>query len=495
MSTHALNSIRRYAGRRVVILGAARQGKALARWMAQQGALVTLSDAAPAERVDLRDIADLPGLTTVLGGHPSALLDACDVLCLSGGVPIDLPIVVEARRRGVPLSNDAQIFFEHCPAPLIGITGSAGKTTTTTLIGLMLRRHVERTAATRRVWVGGNIGNPLIGDVDSIAAHDFVVMELSSFQLELMTRSPQIACVTNVTPNHLDRHGTMEAYIAAKQRILDFQAPADVRVQSADDPVASRMPGAGRAVYFSVLHEPAGEGAWLDVNGSLRVRAGGCAGVICRRDELQLMGLHNVANVLAAAAMCAVAGASIDAIRDVAVEFRGVEHRLQRVGEIAGARYYDDSIATAPERLVAGLHAFEQPVVLLCGGRDKYLPWDDAAAVMLRRCRHVVLFGEMGPMVATALAKAASDGAAAATWSVVPRLADAVHRARQIARAGDVVLLSPGGTSFDEFRDFAARGAAFAELVRKAMQEDDAASAGSAPAAPHSSGSQQREEI
>lgn len=471
MPTQLTNDFGRYAGRRVVILGAARQGKALTRWLAQQGAQVTLSDAAPAERVDVRDLANVPGLTTVFGGHPFELLDHCDLLCLSGGVPIDLPIVIEARRRGVPLSNDAQIFFEHCPAPIIGITGSAGKTTTTTLTGLMLQRSVETAESSVRVWVGGNIGNPLIGDVDAIAPHDYVVMELSSFQLELMGRSPHLACVTNITPNHLDRHGTMDAYIAAKKRILDFQAPTDIQVLNADDSVSlsfdRAVERAVRTIWFSVLQEPVGESAWLGSDDVLRLRIAEVEGAICHRRELQLMGAHNVANVLAAAALCAAAGADLEVIRTVAREFRGVEHRLQLVGTVRGVRYYDDSIATAPERLVAGLRAFEQPVVLLCGGRDKFLPWAEAAEVMLQRCKHVVLFGEMGPMVAAALEQA-SAAVAGTAWSVASNLADAVQRAGEVAVDGDIVLLSPGGTSFDEFKDFAARGAAFAALVRSA---------------------------
>ncbi|MCX6019527.1 MAG: UDP-N-acetylmuramoyl-L-alanine--D-glutamate ligase [Chloroflexi bacterium] len=463
-----------YMNRRVVILGAARQGKALAHYMALHGAHVTLNDAQARERVDLSDLADVAGITTVFGGHPLELLDDCDLLCLSGGVPIDLPIVLEARRRGVALSNDAQIFFEQCPAPIIGITGSAGKTTTTTLIGEMLRRHVAAPGpgSTATVWVGGNIGNPLIRDVELMRSGDFAVMELSSFQLELMTYSPHLACVTNVTPNHLDRHGTMEAYTAAKKHILDFQTANDVRVLCADDAVtrtlAADVRNHVRTIWFSIEQEPAGEGAWLDEGGMLRVRIGALDGAICHRCELQLMGAHNILNVLAAAAVCAVAGVGIDVLRAVAVEFRGVAHRLQMLGEINGARYYDDSIATAPERLMAGLRAFESPVLLLCGGRDKYLPWEDAAALMHARCRHIVLFGEMAPMVAGVLERvAASLGTAPRVqWTIVPHLADAFAFARCIAGTGDVVLLSPGGTSFDEFKDFAERGNAFAALVR-----------------------------
>ena len=216
-----------WAGTRILILGMARQGISLARYLAAQGAQVTLSDAKTADALadEMRSLRDLP-ITYALGGHTLSLLDACDMVCLSGGVPIDLPIVLEAQRRGMPLSNDAEIFMAACPAPVIGITGSAGKTTTTTLVGEMLKRQYTGDPSVK-VWVGGNIGNPLISDVADIQVGDRVVMELSSFQLELMTRSPHVACITNVTPNHLDRHDTMQAYVAAKRRILDYQRAGD----------------------------------------------------------------------------------------------------------------------------------------------------------------------------------------------------------------------------------------------------------------------------
>ncbi|MCS7056225.1 MAG: UDP-N-acetylmuramoyl-L-alanine--D-glutamate ligase [Thermoflexales bacterium] len=473
-----------WSGKRAVILGIARQGTALARYLVARGARVTLSDLKPREQLDLRAVADLPNVDFVLGGHPLTLLDGCDVLCLSGGVPSDLPIVQEARRRGIPLSNDAQVFLEACPARVIGITGSAGKTTTTTLVGEMLKAAVERTtsADAPSVWVGGNIGNPLVGDLERIRSTDWVVMELSSFQLELVTRSPHIACITNITPNHLDRHGTMEAYIAAKRRILDFQSPDDWQVLSADNEVTASLNTSAHTLWFSTRHEPHGDGAWMDEAGYLRVRLARAGqspiqerglhldAVICHRRELLLMGEHNIANVLAAAAVCAVAGAPVEAMRRVATTFRGVAHRLQLVADRDGVRWYDDSIATAPERLMAALRCFDQPVILLCGGRDKHLPWDEAARMMMARCKAVVLFGEMGPMVAEHLSAARDDLtktgiAPQAIVSVQPSLEAAVVEAQRLARPGDVVLLSPGGTSYDAFKDFAERGDRFSEFV------------------------------
>ncbi|MGH2593285.1 MAG: UDP-N-acetylmuramoyl-L-alanine--D-glutamate ligase [Anaerolineae bacterium] len=478
-------------GRRVVVLGLARQGTALARWLAGQGAQVTVSDAKPASALGdaLRFLEGL-SIRFELGGHPLSLLDQCDLLCLSGGVPIDRPIVIEALKRGVPLANDAQLFVERCPATIIGITGSAGKTTTTALVGEMarsagpLRATQERTS----VWVGGNIGNPLIGDLNSIAKSDVVVMELSSFQLEIMTSSPPVAAVLNVTPNHLDRHPSMEAYIAAKARILDFQSPQDTAVLGYDDPVARSLASRVRGkVRFFAGDSPLRSAAGIfesrlphtGVKDGHVVLVEGRAVRVCALSDIRLRGDHNVLNVLAACALADAVGIPTEAMREAIIGFRGVAHRLQRVRELNGVTYYDDSIATAPERLVAAIQAFHEPIVLLAGGRDKHLPWTEAAEVISRRVRQLILFGEMAELVEKAVSVSAtapsaplrgSSGAASHKLLEgvhrVESLADAVKKAAEVARPGDVVLLAPGGASFDAFKDFAERGDTFQEYVR-----------------------------
>lgn len=459
----------------IVILGMARQGTALARYLVTHGASVTLSDMKPADALaaEMSGLDDIrASIHFVMGGHPLTMLDGCDMLCLSGGVPIDMPVVLEARRRGLPISNDSQIFFDACPAPILAITGSAGKTTTTSLVGEMLRtefehpyHEAERPGAMTRVWVGGNIGNPLIANLAQIQTSDRVVMELSSFQLEQMTRSPHIACITNLTPNHLDRHGTMDAYIHAKRHILDYQTSADWAVLCADDVESAALTTRAQTAWFSLHDEPRGQGAWCDLHGDLHVRLGitGVDGVVCNTRELMLIGQHNVLNLLASFLLSALDGASTASMHSVATTFRGVAHRLQLVRELAGVRYYDDSIATAPERLMAALRTFQRPVVLLCGGRDKHLPWADAVQLMAATCRHVVLFGEMAKLVK---AEVEHQHAAVAT-TLCQTLEQAVHAARQTAQPGDVVLLSPGGTSFDAFKDFEARGDAFMNMVNQ----------------------------
>ena len=456
------------AGKRVVILGLARQGVALARFLARTGAKVTASDlrdeAALADVV--AELSDLP-IRYVLGEHPHSLLDEADLLCLSGGVPIDIPIVVEARRRGVPLSNDAQIFLERCPAPVIGITGSAGKTTTTALVGEMCRAGGDG----RRTFVGGNIGNPLITDLDEIRPDDRVVMELSSFQLELMTISPHIAAVTNITPNHLDRHETMEAYIAAKRNIVAHQGADDFAVLGYDDANARglALDTAAQLYWFSGGAE-VDQGAFR-TNGSLTLRMGGQDRTICYASQVKLLGRHNLLNVLAASVIAGLAGVSLEAMREVATTFTGVEHRLELVRELDGVRWYNDSMATAPERSLAALRSFDDPIVLLAGGRDKKLPWSEFAGEATRRVRHLVTFGEAGPMIARVVKKSLNGGAGEPGMTLegitlVETMEQAVEAAARLVQAGDVVLLSPGGTSFDAFRDFAERGNRFKDLVR-----------------------------
>ncbi len=449
----------------VVILGLARQGKALARFFAEQGWRVTVSDTRKPEALQdaMRELSDL-NLHYVLGEHPLSLLDDCDLFCTSGGVPSDLPVVQEAARRGIPLSNDAQEFMRRCPAPIVGITGSAGKTTTTTLVGKMLAETGFTT------WVGGNIGNPLINDLPAMQPTDRVVMELSSFQLELMQISPQIAGVLNITPNHLDRHKTMEAYIAAKANIVTHQRESDIAVLGYDEPNARALAELTKAEVRYFSGTSAVNGAFLQGDTLVLQRAEGRVAV-CERRALRLRGMHNVLNALAAMALADATGASVAAMERVLSTFTGVEHRLEEVRRLNGVLWINDSIATAPERVMAALRAFDEPLILLAGGRDKDLPWEDFARTVTQRVRVLVLFGEaaalIGRHVEAALAEARAQHRPMVLQTVIPAgtLENAVQTAARYARSGDVVLLSPGGTSFDAYRDFAERGEHFRQLV------------------------------
>jgi UDP-N-acetylmuramoylalanine--D-glutamate ligase len=451
-------------GTRVVILGAARQGVALARWLTKHGATVTLSDKrGEAELASAR--ATLSGLPIkwATGGHPIELLNDADVLALSGGVPLTLPIVAAAMQRGMLLTNDTQIFMEAVPCRTIGITGSAGKTTTTTLVGKM-----AKAAYGNKVFIGGNIGDPLINYVDEMKSDDLAILEISSFQLEQMTISPNIAAILNITPNHLDRHGTMEAYTAAKARILEFQSDKDVAVLGREDAGAWNLRNKvhGKLFTFSLKELPEDlSGTYLH-DGLLSLRDGFAYMPLMLREKIQLRGDHNVSNVLAAFAIGHAVGLPLDAMLTVAEEFHGVAHRLEFVRELHGVRWYNDSIATAPERAMAGIHAFEEPIVLLLGGRDKDLPWEDLANLIHQRVDHVVLFGEAAEKIQKAVA---ADGSAKRPYTLarVEHLHEAVLKAAEVAESGDVVLLSPGGTSYDEFKDFEERGERFRLWVQE----------------------------
>jgi UDP-N-acetylmuramoylalanine--D-glutamate ligase len=458
----------------VLILGAARQGLALARWLSRHGSNVTLSDSRSADELAAAraSLADT-NVDWAVGGHPLELLDHTDVLCLSGGVPLKLPIVEEAVKRGIPLSNDTQIFMEVVPCKTIGITGSAGKTTTTTLVGEMAKKNTEskkQNAAFRfppSVFVGGNIGDPLINYVDDMKADDLAILELSSFQLDQMTISPNISAILNITPNHLDRHGTMEAYTNAKARILEFQTDNDTAVLGYDDKGAWSLRNKvnGKLLTFSLHDLDEGfSGAYLH-DGLLNLRDGNAYLPLILREKIQLRGDHNVANVLAAFTIGHAAGFKLDDMLEAVEEFRGVPHRLELVRELHGVRWYNDSIATAPERSMAAIHAFDEPIILLLGGRDKKLPWDEIAKLIHKRVDHVVVFGEAAELIQKAVATAGRREARSVDLHQVNDLKQAVLKAAEIASAGDVVLLSPGGTSYDAFKDFAERGEFFRKWV------------------------------
>jgi UDP-N-acetylmuramoylalanine--D-glutamate ligase len=411
----------------------------------------------------------LKGLDVELrfGSHPLDLLDGADLLSISGGIPLDNPLVVEAIRRGIQLTNDTQVFMEIAPCRTLGITGSAGKTTTTTLVGKMAQTCVQgKTGNIHHAWIGGNIGDPLINYVDEMQPDDLAILEISSFQLEQMTISPDIAAVLNVTPNHLDRHGTMEAYTAAKARILSFQGTQGIAVLNRDDAGSwSLVNGVqGRLVSFGAGPlPPSADGTFLR-DGLLRLRDGSRDLVLMEQGQIPLRGMHNVMNVLAACAIGYAAGFPVEVMAGVATTFRGVPHRLELVREWNGVQWYNDSIATAPERTAAAVLSFEEPIVLMLGGRDKNLPWDDLAALIRERVDGVVIFGEAAGKIARALGTPQPESR---PFDVIScgGMKEAVQSAAKIARPGSVVLLSPGATSFDEFKDFEERGERFKQWV------------------------------
>ena len=454
-------------GKNILIIGAARQGVALARYLSRHGAQVTLNDIRTA--ADLRDEkATLQGVDMewALGAHEFSLLDGKDLVCLSGGIPLTLPIVLEAKKRGIPLSNDTQIFLEAVPCKTIGITGSAGKTTTTTLVGRMAKAAYQNNE--KKVWIGGNIGDPLLNYLDEMQADDIAILEISSFQLDQMTLSTDIAAVLNVTPNHLDRHGTMEAYTAAKARLLENQTGDGIAIVNRDDDgsFAMRSLSQGNLFTFGIKPLAKSESGTYLRDGYVVASQDESEMKLVATDVVQLRGEHNLSNVLAACAIGFTAGFSAPALEAGLKDFHGVEHRLERVRELNGVTWYNNSIATAPERTMATIRAFSvEPLVLMLGGRDKDLPWGSLAELVHERVDHVVLFGEAAPKIADAIGER-DHGERPYSISYCGGLQEAVLEAARVAESGDVVLLSPGGTSFDEFKDFAERGESFRKWVQ-----------------------------
>lgn len=455
-----------WQGKRIVVIGAARQGLALARFLCRHGAEVIINDQRPVEQMSgaIQNLSDCP-VQWVLGSHPAEIVKGAYLVCLSGGVPLDIPPVVECVRSGIMLSNDSQIFMQEIACPVIAITGSAGKTTTTTLVGRMAKAACE---PDRKVWIGGNIGNPLIDQVDQITPDDLVVLELSSFQLEQMTLSPHIGAILNITPNHLDRHGTMQAYTYAKAHIFQHQSEDDIAVLAREDPVTwgLRTMVRGNLMTFGMAHPSGGVPGTYFSSGNLWLSSQGKDTHLMSQESIRLRGEHNLLNVLAACAIAASAGFTPASMVAGVEGFAGVPHRLEFIRTWNEVDWYNDSIATAPERTAAAIHSFNEPLVLLLGGRDKNLPWEDLASLVCQRVDHLVVFGECAQKILDALSHV-HTGEKPYTVERVADLRSAVNAAAQVAEPGDVVLLSPGGTSFDEFKDFAERGERFTEWVNK----------------------------
>ncbi len=463
----------------MVIIGAARQGLALARYLLEHGAEVVITDLKPFEALEpaRQTLVDVPGaaerLSWVCGGHPFSLLEGATLLCPSGGVPLTLPLIEEAD------SED----LSHCPMTVRSFwrpfhaksSASPARLVKPLLLPWsdgwvrLLWICPDGQSPYRQVWVGGNIGSPLIAEVDRMQPDDLVVMELSSFQLEIMTRSPQVAAILNITPNHLDRHDTMEAYTAAKARILAYQSPLEVAVLGRDDPGAWSLAGQAKGQLFSFGFTPLPAkacGTFLYEDDICVCTDPGKrqATWVMKRAEVALRGEHNLLNVMAACTVAAAAGLPVEAMRAGVKGFTGVPHRLEFVRSWGGADWYNNSIATAPERTMAGIRSFQEPLILLAGGRDKKLPWDEFARLVSQRVDHLIVFGEAADIILQAVQP---EQAAGLKVTRCKGLREAVDCAAQVVKPGMVVLLSPGGTSFDEFQDFEERGVCFARWVRE----------------------------
>lgn len=458
-----------FARKRAAVVGLGVSNLAVARFLLGRGASVTVYDEKTAEALGERHralaaepVAWRLGPAYLEDLEEQALVGGFDLVFLTPGMRKDLPAIAAAIRAGIPIDSEMGLFFRHCRAPIVGITGSAGKTTTTTLTGLVLAR------TGRRVHVGGNIGEPLLGRIEEIRAKDLVVIEISSFQLQMLSVSPHVGVLLNVRPNHLDIHSSFDEYVAAKRNIFRFQGAGDFAVVNAADPVAVAAAGdsPGRVCGFARGREVA-RGGFVD-RGEIVLRGpfpvpGTAEGVVGPVAEIPIPGAHNVDNVLAALVVGALHGVPGPDMWGVVRGFRGVEHRLEPAGERGGVRFVNDSIATAPDRTMAALESFAEPLVLIAGGYDKKIPFADLGARIAARVRVVVLLGATADKIEAAVV-AACDGRGPLILRAAG-LDEAVRLAAAHARPGEVVLLSPACASYDMFRNYEERGCLFKRLV------------------------------
>ncbi len=451
----------RFEGKRVTVIGLAREGIALTRFLSAHGARVTVSDSKPPDEMKAV-LSQLQGLEVnfSLGGNRIEDALAADLVFVSPGVPPTLPPIQAARRAGIPISSSTRLFFQLSPGRIAGITGSCGKSTTTTLLGRMLE------AGEKKTLVGGNLGIPLLERLPEMDQDTWAVLELSSFQLQDMEESPHIAIITNIRPDHLDRHASADEYVTAKSQIFRHQKPDDYLLLNYDDPATRSMAGESlsQAFFFSI-EEELPKGAFVQGD-NLVVSVDGHSNVICGVTEIRLLGRHNLYNVLASSLAATLGGVDPWVIGGVARSFQGLPHRLELVRKVNGVSYYDDSIATTPDRAVAAIRAFHRPVILISGGRDKHLPLEPLAQAIREGCKAVVLYGEGGSLLLGSLAGPEAHGSGVAVL-IAHAFQEAVGKAASLAKTGDVVLMAPGFTSFDQFSSFEERGNRFRELVER----------------------------
>ena len=440
----------------VAVIGIGVSNRPLIRLLLERGIRVTACDKKSREALGpLGDELEQHGCRLQLGEDYLKDLTA-DVIFRTPGLRPDVPELAAAVARGSALTSEMEVFFQVCPCEMIAVTGSDGKTTTTTIIAKLLE------AAGRTVHLGGNIGRPLLCDTPDIAPTDLAVLELSSFQLMTMDRSPRIAVMTNLSPNHLDVHKSYGEYIAAKENIFTHQTARDIAVFNADNEATVRCAekAPGRVRWFSRRKEVA-DGVFLRGTPSV------CRGpqgerVVLDTADLKLPGVHNIENYMAAVA--AVDGMVPDeAIRAFARTFGGVEHRIELVRELDGVRWYNDSIASSPSRTIAGLRSFPEKVLLIAGGKDKGISYDAIGPEINEHVKALILCGATAGVIRAAVEKAANFTGLPITE--VDSYQSAVALARETARPGDVVLLSPASTSFDRFANFMERGRVFKDLV------------------------------
>ncbi|MCY0874839.1 MAG: UDP-N-acetylmuramoyl-L-alanine--D-glutamate ligase [Firmicutes bacterium] len=450
----------RFADARVLVLGLARSGFAVAQLLAQQGARVTVNDGAQPEKMaaDIRVLQEA-GIRVVTGSHPQSLLDDCALMVKNPGIPYDQPLVAEALRRGIPVRTEVEVAALLAVSPIIGITGTNGKTTTTSLVGHMFEQ------AGISAMVAGNIGTPLSAVVQSTGAATWLVTELSSFQLAgTETFHPRVAALLNLTPAHLDYHKTWDEYRNAKRKLFANQSPGDIAVLPADDEDLAALAAEIRAdVWWFSLQQAVRPGVFVDEAGMIVFAPPDKPGELVKvmpADEIGLRGRHNLANAVAACAIALASGVTMIGVRGALRAFTGVEHRLEFVREVGGAKWYNDSKATNPVAAIQALSAFSEPLVAILGGLERGDDLSPLLPLLQAKVKVAICLGESGDRMAD-LARVAHVPHVVRAGS----LPEAVALAATYATAGDVVLLSPAAASWDMFSSYEERGRIFKEAV------------------------------
>ena len=432
----------------IAVLGLGVSNRPLVRLLLSFGCRVIGCDRTPREKIDT-EVLELETLGCELRLGESYLEGVeADVVFRTPGMHPGNPAIVTLAQHGAEVTSEMEVFFEVCPCKIIAVTGSDGKTTTTSLIAAMLK------AAGKKVWLGGNIGTPLLPVCPEISAEDIAVVELSSFQLMDMRRSPSVALVTNLAPNHLDVHKDMEEYVQAKKNIFRFQKEGDVLILNADNAITDSFTGIGITKRFSRQHRT--DGVWLDGD---CIRRGDTA--VLHTADILLPGVHNIENYMAA--ILAVEGLVEDeTVRQVAKTFGGVEHRIELVRIKDGVKFYNDSIASSPSRTIAGLRSFREKVILIAGGYDKQIPYEELGPEICTHVKKLYLNGATAGQIRAAVERC--DGEKPEILDCGD-FASAVKAAAAEAEAGDVVLMSPASAAFDQFKNFMVRGETFKKLV------------------------------
>ena len=446
-------------GDAILIIGAARSGVASAEYLLSIGKEIVISDMNTKLAEDVETQLGHASVSYVWGKQPDVAALQQELIVMSPGVPLSIPPVVKARELGIPVISEPELAFRYSDVPFVAITGTNGKTTTTTLTAFLLEKEG------RKVVAGGNIGLPLISQCPKMSANDIVVAEMSSFQLESVDSfCPKVAVVMNLTPDHLDRHKTMEAYAAAKANIFKNQGPEEYLLLNKDDAIVAAMAaGAKSHVYYFSQQEILDEGIWLeDGNLVYRLDKNGAPQVLIPAAEIGIVGSHNWQNAMAASLAALLMGQQPEIIAERLRAFKGVAHRMEPVATIDGVLYVNDSKGTNPDSTEKALGSYgERPIVLIAGGRNKGSDMAVLVPLMRAHCRGVVLVGE-----ATGDFIDAFERTDYTDYVCADSFEDAVAKAREMAQSGDVVLLSPACASWDMFDNFEQRGDLFKELVK-----------------------------